>query len=93
MTTAVHIHPAGHPVLVQISDFYQTPEGLNTSAYSEQIHLPGGPDILLYSTTTRTISVVDLDEDDPRVIAIRRAVEKRPPEVAPFKAEGTTKHF
>jgi hypothetical protein len=103
MTTHVHIKPAGHAVLVTISDYYRSPQGLTRAAHEEQIHLPGDPDVVLYSTTNRTITVVDLEPDDPRVIETEIAIGKRKPlaperatddGVAQFQGKGDgVKHF
>ena len=76
MTTRITIEPSSHPVMVEIADHTVTPEGLTANSYTQHIHLPGDPSVVLYTTTTRHISVEDLPETDPRVIKVRAACNK-----------------
>ena len=62
MTTMVRIEMAGHPVLISIVDEYQ-----GSSQRQDKIYFPGDALPYLYSTTTRSIHVVDLEEADVRV--------------------------
>lgn len=71
MTTNITINPAGHFVLVEIIDNYRSPGGLRSFSRSEQVIPPadkGGQPLTLYSTTTRTITCVDLNHDDERAL-------------------------
>ena len=62
MTTMVRIEIAVHPILVSIVDEYQ-----GSIQRQDKIYLPGDALPFLYSTTTRSIMVVDLEPDDARV--------------------------
>lgn len=71
MTTNITINPAGHFVLVEIIDNYRSPGGLRSFSRSEQVIPPadkGGQPLTLYSTTTRTITCVDLNHEDERAL-------------------------
>lgn len=76
MTTNITIQPAGHHVLVRTIDIYRSPAGLLNHSANENVLLPqnlGGQPLTVYSTTTRTIEVFDLEPDDPRAIEAERA--------------------
>lgn len=63
MTTKITVHMAGHNVLIRTIDRYAT-----SKTVGEQIVRIGEePPNHLYATTTRTIEVVDLEPDDPRL--------------------------
>lgn len=79
MTTNITIQPAGHHVLVRTIDIYRSPAGLLNHSANENVLLPqnlGGQPLTVYSTTTRTIEVFDLEPDDPRAIEAERAAGK-----------------
>lgn len=66
MTTKVTIEPAGHHVRVSVTDSYTSPGGLNHYSSEERVILPrdkGGKPVELYATTTRTITVYDIEPD------------------------------
>ena len=64
MTTQIKIQMAGHNVLVRTVDRYN-----NTKTVHEQIIRVGEepPVHGLFCTTSRTIEIVDLEPDDPRL--------------------------
>jgi hypothetical protein len=67
MTTNVAIGPSGHHVLVVTDDYYVNPDtGLAYSHHEEVVVPPGGAFPITYVTTTRSITVRDLEPTDPR---------------------------
>lgn len=60
------INPSSHAVLISTTDSYTDPKGLKQNSYEERVLKPGDDPFIAYSTTTRTIAVVDLEENDPR---------------------------
>lgn len=63
MTTQVIVKMAGHAVAITTVDRYQG----NESRVTQIVRVGEEPPLYLYSTTTRTIEVVDLEPDDSRL--------------------------
>lgn len=77
MTTQITISPAGHHVLVKTIDHYKGDTKVSDIKLlqpafkyvdGEQVATGQGP-LTVYSTTSRTIEIVDLEPDDPSVLA------------------------
>lgn len=76
MTTKITIEPAGHHILYCISDRYKSPAGLFTASDREEVILPaslGGQPVDIYVTTTRELTIKDIEPDDDRAIEAERA--------------------
>jgi hypothetical protein len=70
MTTTVTVTSHNYPVLVETVDRTQTPDGEHVSR-STRVLWPEDGAVGLYSTTSRSIFVRDLEYDDPRAVADR----------------------
>jgi len=70
MTTTVKVLSHNYPVLVRTRDKMSDREVVN-----EQVFTAESGEQLLYCTTTRTLEIVDLDYNDPRVLADKQAKE------------------
>lgn len=66
MTTQITIVPAGHHVLVKTIDCYHQGD---TKVSDIKLLQPGQGSATVCSTTSRTIEIVDLEPDDPSVLA------------------------
>ena len=85
MTTNITISPAGHHVLVTTIDQYGSEDPVvHTHLLQPSFHYVEGQrvetgqgPVRVYATTSRTITVVDLEPHDPRVTANNR-VERKP---------------
>ena len=79
MTTKVTIEPAGHHVLVTVTEAGYPPGTKYAEydvvlqpafKYADNKQVPTGQGTMfVYCTTSRTVTVVDLDPDDARVLA------------------------
>ena len=73
MTTNVKVQSHNYPVLVQMWDQRWDSEAAKfCTAFNlvdSRVLWPEHGEIVFYCTTTRTITLVDLDYDDPRAIA------------------------
>ncbi len=65
MTTKITVHMAGHNVAITTVDRYRGEEARVTQI----VKVGEEPPIHLYATTTRTIEIVDLEPNDPRLVA------------------------
>jgi hypothetical protein len=70
MTTKITIEAVSHYVLVSTHDSYTDPNGLHSSSYKDEVIVPG-QSLIVYSTTTRSISIEDLEHDDRRTGALK----------------------
>jgi hypothetical protein len=72
MTTSIAVTSHNYPVLVETVDRTQTPDGEHLSNHV-RVLWPEDGTVHLYSTTSRSIFVRDLEYDDPRAVADREA--------------------
>lgn len=87
MTTKIRIEPAGHFVLITITDKY----GDRDADVCRKLMPPkfqyvegktvetGSAPFEIYVTTSRTVSAVDLEPDDPRIAELSKS-DRRPTE-------------
>lgn len=68
MTTTVKITSHNFPALIRTTDRYKSAEGIPVETVTSVVITPDVGELTLYCTTTRTIEVVDLEYDDPRVL-------------------------
>jgi hypothetical protein len=73
MTTTVKVQSHNYPVLVQVWDQRRDPEAslrdLTFLLADSRVLWPEHGEVSFYATTTRTITIVDLEYDDPRALA------------------------
>jgi hypothetical protein len=72
MTTSIAVTSHNYPVLVETVDRTQTPDGEHIAAHV-RVLWPEDGTVHLYSTTSRSIFVRDLEYDDPRAVTDRAA--------------------
>lgn len=72
MTTVVRIEIAENPMLITIRDRYES-----RTRRTDTVYLPGDPIPFMYSTTARSITVVDLDNDGRRARIERKKRAKQ----------------
>ncbi len=65
MTTSIRVECHNYPVLIRTKDAFMA-EGVLCEHVTEQV-LTAGQTADIYATTTRTIEIVDIAYDDPRV--------------------------
>jgi hypothetical protein len=70
MTTTITITSHNYPVLVETVDRTQGPDGEHISR-NVRVLWPEDGAVGLYSTTSRSVFVRDLEYDDPRAVADR----------------------
>lgn len=70
MTTTIKVTSHNHPALVTTIDVYVKPQDDGTvvteERRDERVVKPADGEVVIHCTTSRTISVVDLEYDDPR---------------------------
>lgn len=86
MTTKVRIEPAGHFVLITITDKYGDRADVSRQLLPPKFQYVDGKTIEtgsapfeIYVTTSRTVSAVDLEPGDPRVAELSKS-DRRPTE-------------
>lgn len=67
MTTTIKVTSHNYPALVLTTDKVGDGEGSTT----ERVLLPEDGEVVFHCTTTRAITIVDLEYDDPRIAAAR----------------------
>lgn len=73
MTTTIKVTSHNYPALVRIIDRYATQSNgraQKVESISEQVVRPEDGELQFHCTTSRMIEIIDVDYNDPRVLAL-----------------------